>query len=185
MGAIIFSSVLLAALTAALPSPGQLRHVVHEKRSISGRWVPTDRVHPDAIIPLRIGLTQSDLHTGMDRLMDVSHPSSSNYGKFLSAEEVHELFKPAEDVVQQVKDWLLSAGIEESDIVHSDNKGWLAVDLPAHQAESLMQTKYTLYDHAGKGVTSMGCEEYSVPEHLSAHIGKAMMCRPSRGVGPN
>jgi tripeptidyl-peptidase-1 len=102
--------------------------------------------------------------------MDVSHPSSDNYGKFLSAEEVHDLFKPAADVVQQVKDWLLAEGVDESSMVHSDNKGWLAVDLPAHQVERFFNTEYYLHEHPEKGLTSVGCEEYSVPEHLSQHI---------------
>ena len=77
-------------------------HVVHEKRSVS-LTDKRQRVDGDAIIPVRIGLRQSNLHTGYDRLMDVSHPSSKNYGKHLSKEEVHSIFAPADETVDVVK----------------------------------------------------------------------------------
>jgi tripeptidyl-peptidase-1 len=71
-------------------------YVLHEKRSIS---LPhkRQRVDGDAIVPIRIGLRQSNLHTGYERLMDVSHPTSKNYGKHLSKEEVHSIFAPADE----------------------------------------------------------------------------------------
>jgi len=35
------------------------------------------------ILPMRIGLTQSGLEEGHDWLMDVAHPESANYGKYV------------------------------------------------------------------------------------------------------
>lgn len=54
--------------------------VVHERRAVID---PTkgDRVPGDAVIPVRIGLKQSNLEDGYDAVMDVSDPASSNYGK--------------------------------------------------------------------------------------------------------
>ena len=78
--------------------------------------------------------------------MDVSHPSSKNYGKHLSKEEVHALFAPAEETLEVVKNWLLGSGLfNEGDIIEYENKGWLAVDMPAGHAESLFGTAY--YEH--------------------------------------
>ncbi|TVY14727.1 Aorsin [Lachnellula arida] len=146
-------------------------HVVHEKRSVSLPHVhKRRRVDSDAIIPVRIGLRQSNLHTGYDRLMEVSHPSSVNYGKHLSKEEVHSLFAPDDETTHIVKNWLLRSNlIQKHDIIHYENKSWLAVDMPAKHAETLFGTKY--YEHETKrGELRIGCDQYHLPRHISNHV---------------
>ncbi|TVY38071.1 Aorsin [Lachnellula occidentalis] len=144
-------------------------HIVHEKRSVSHPH-KRRRVNSDAIIPVRIGLRQSNLHTGYDRLIEVSHPGSVNYGKHLSREEVHSLFAPADETIEIVKNWLLRSNlIQEHDITHYENKGWLAVDMPAKRAETLFGTKY--YEHETKnGELRIGCDQYHLPRHISEHV---------------
>ena len=161
---LIASSALFAG---ALSIPTS--HVLHEKRSVA---LPhkRQRVESDAVVPVRIGLRQSNLDTGYERLMDVSHPSSENYGKHLSKEEVHSLFAPADETVEIVKNWLLSSGLfKENDIIHYENRGWLAVDMPAQYAESLFGTEY--YEHeTNNGEVRIGCDEYYLPAHVSSHV---------------
>lgn len=159
--------IQLAVLVASSLAFPTSNHVVHEKRD-RPLGNPRQRLDPEAIIPIRIALRQSNLHLGHDRLMDVSHPASPNFGKHLSAEEVHDLFAPAEASVNAVKDWLMSSGLGESDILHYENKGWLAIDVPASRAEELLNTKY--YEFQRSGSHRIGCDEYSVPAHLSEHI---------------
>lgn len=93
-----------------------------------------------------------------------------NYGKHLSKEEVHSIFAPDDETVEIVKNWLLSSGLfEEKDIIQYENKGWLAVDMPAKHAESLFGTEY--YEHdTGKGGVRVGCDEYYLPIHVSSHV---------------
>jgi tripeptidyl-peptidase-1 len=156
---------LLFARSLALPTRN---HVVHEKRD-APLGHPRQRLDPDAIIPIRIALRQSNLHIGHDRLMDVSHPSSPNYGKHLSAEEVHSLFAPAEASFNAVKNWLLDSGLDESDILHYENKGWLGLDIPASRAEDLLNTEYYEYEEKASS-HRIGCDVYSLPAHLSEHV---------------
>jgi len=151
----------------ALPSS---RYEVHETRAgpRSNKWKRGNRVDPDAIVPLRIGLAQTNLHTGYDRLMDVSHPSSPNYGKHLSPAEVHSLFAPTDETAALVKAWLVESGIDKSMILDYENKGWVGVDLPASEAEKLFRMQYHEHEHGGE--LRIGCDEYSVPSHLVRHI---------------
>jgi tripeptidyl-peptidase I len=101
--------------------------------------------------------------------MDISHPTSLNYGKHLTAQEVHDLFAPGEDSTSAVKAWLLDAGIDEANVLHYDNRGWLALDLPARHAEDLLKTEY--YEYAqDDGSHKIGCDQYSVPTNVSEHI---------------
>lgn len=160
LGVLLTSTALLASAFAA-------PNVLHEKRAvpIQGR---RGRVAPDAVIPVRIGLKQSNLESGYDRLMEVSHPSSPSYGMHMSPAEVHDMFAPAEETVKTIKDWLKTAGVEASKIVDYQNKGWLAVDVPAKDAERLFSTKY--YEHDTKEGVRIGCDDYSLPGHVSKHV---------------
>lgn len=88
-----------------------------------------------------------------------SYPSSPNFGKHWTQEQVHEMFAPSEKSVQAVRDWLVASGIEDDAIVNSEDKGWLAFDIPARQAEDLFQTVYHEHVHSTSGQLRVGCDE--------------------------
>lgn len=73
LSAMHFSNLLLVALatlTAALPS--QSKHVLHEKRDGPMRnWVKRSRANGASTIPVRIGLTQNNLHKADDLITEV------------------------------------------------------------------------------------------------------------------
>lgn len=65
--------VVVAAIAAlASAAPASIKHVLHEER----QFPPSDykkgaRIEGSAVLPLRIGLTQTNLENGYDHLMDV------------------------------------------------------------------------------------------------------------------
>lgn len=157
---------------SALPFGAETEYKLHEKRHqpTDGAWRQNRRVEPDAIIPLRIGLTQANLDAGHDRLMSVSDPSSSSFGKYLTASEVHDLFSPSAKAIAQVREWLISSGIDDGDVIHSENRGWFALEVPAVHVERLFRAELHEYEHDASGSLRLGCDEYHVPAHLSEHI---------------
>ncbi|KAK9776698.1 putative Peptidase S53 domain-containing protein [Seiridium cardinale] len=165
----------LLAAVVALPlcsaAPTTSSHVSHEQRRSQDRlWTRSNRVDSSAVLPMRIALTQSNLEKGPELLMEVSHPSSPKYGQYWSTSEVHDLFAPAEEAVKSVKGWIASFGIEPSRIAHSDSKGWLAFDASASEVEAMFDTQFYEYSLGDTGKVRIGCDEYSVPEHLLPHI---------------
>ena len=68
-------SVLLALVACvarldALAVPP--RHQIHERRDYTpARWTKRDRVESHKLLPMRIGLTQTNLEKGHGHLMDV------------------------------------------------------------------------------------------------------------------
>jgi tripeptidyl-peptidase-1 len=72
----------ISILSIATASPTS-RYVVHERREIgNSAWVPVEaKLNGRTIIPLSIDLTQRNLEKGHDFLMDISDPTSQNYGK--------------------------------------------------------------------------------------------------------
>ncbi|KIN05315.1 hypothetical protein OIDMADRAFT_51125 [Oidiodendron maius Zn] len=158
----------LASSVAAIPSSS---HVVHEKRetALSG-WVNLGRVDPTTNLVVRIGLSQSNLDQGHSYLMDVSHPGSANYGKFWTEDEITETFAPAAETVDNVRQWLSDAGIDDSSIIHTENKGWLVFAAKAQDVEDLLQTTYYKYSNTKTGQVVTACEQYHVPRNLQDHI---------------
>lgn len=180
------AAAAFASLATALPTSAN--HVVHEKRSGSSNWSPMQGAKPDGgiTLPVRIGLTESNLHRGDDILMEVSDPASDKYGKHLTAEEVRrysspardarlsceqiiELFAPAPESIDAVHGWLVSSGIESSRISLSRGRNWLNVNASVTEVEALLKTEYKVYEHS-TGQKHIACDEYSVPQEISEHI---------------
>lgn len=64
--------VAVASLIYAKPLQSGYTHVVHEKRETPSRaWVKRDPVAPHALLPMKIGLKQQNLHNGYEYLIDV------------------------------------------------------------------------------------------------------------------
>lgn len=89
-----------------------------------------------------------------------SPPTLAKYGKYYTLEEIHDIFAPADAVGEAVKEWLRGPGIEDSRIVHSDNKGWIAFYGSAEEAERLFKTEYYEHEHKANPNIRVGCDEW-------------------------
>ena len=165
-----FSSfTLLALLGSAVASPTST-HVIHEKRSFMPfGWWRHHKLQGHERIPVRIGLTQSNLDKGDGFLMELSHPESEKYGQHWSAKQVAETFAPSQESVDIVTDWLTSAGISPERLTRSQSLGWINFDASVDEAESLLKTKFHVYMHK-TGQPHIGCDGYSVPGHVRPHV---------------
>ena len=107
----LLSACLLAFGVTAVPAPAGT-HILHEKREAAPQqWKKRSRVEPSVVLPVRIGLTQSNLDKGASLLDELSMPASQKYGQHLSAEEVHKLFAPKQESVKAVNEWLQGSGM--------------------------------------------------------------------------
>ncbi|TVY83605.1 Tripeptidyl-peptidase sed1 [Lachnellula suecica] len=159
----------LAVEAAVVPFPAG--HVLHERRSYAPKaWAKRDRVDGSALLPVRIGMTQSNLDKGHDLLMEVSKHDSPKYGKHYSAEEVADIFAPSQSSVDAIREWLESAGIAAESISQSVNKQWMQFDASVFDLESLLQTKYHVYEHVETGKPTVACDEYHVPALIQEHV---------------
>ncbi|KAI1788899.1 subtilisin-like protein [Ganoderma leucocontextum] len=162
----------LALTSLAIAAPSRRSNLaVHERRAQEPRdWVLTRRLEPSAVLPMRFGLAQSNLHKVEEMLMSVAHPSSPNYGKHFSVKEVVDTFAPSRETIERVVDWLVGEGIDRERLKLSTSKGWIEVDATAEEAEALLDTEYHVYTHPDTGAQQIGCHSYSVPEGIREHI---------------
>ena len=65
-------AVAVAFVASSIAAPAPSTHALHEKRDAPpADWVKTARIEGSAILPMRIGLTQTNLDKGYDYLMEV------------------------------------------------------------------------------------------------------------------
>lgn len=163
--------VIVAFAVVSNGVPATFKHALHEKRDRpASNWIKTAKLEGSAILPMRIGLTQTNLEKGYDYLMEVSDPHSQRYGQHWSKEAVHDAFAPEEETIEAVREWLKNFGIRDSRVVHTDNKGWLAFDASVEEAEQLLLTEFYEHEHKYSEEIRVGCDQYHVPEHLQLHI---------------
>lgn len=157
---------LSAFVAAALAIP--VDHVVHEKRDV----VPFSKrsiLDSDEVIPVRIALKQTNLDKGMDLLMDVSDPDSTNYGNHYTQEQVQALFAPSEESADTVKRWLIKAGIPAKSISSPKSQGWIDFETTVSKLESVLHTNYNVF-HTRSGTEYLGTEQYHVPNDVTDHV---------------
>ena len=165
-----FSSfTLLALIGGAVASPAST-HVLHEKREhLPPGWWRHHKLPGHHRLPIRIGLTQSNLDKADDYLMQVSHPTSEKYAQHWTAKQVAETFAPSQATVDTVIGWLTSAGIAPERLSRSQSLGWINFDASVDEAESLLKTEFHVYMHMS-GEPHIGCNGYSVPAHVKQHV---------------
>lgn len=163
-------ALCVASLSLVTAAPATSSHVRHEKRDAhtTSRDIVA-RANGGMVLPVRIGMTQTNLDKGHDILMDISRHDSPNYSDHLSQEAIHDLFAPSQETVDALLDWLQTEGIDKKRISQSTNKQWLQFDAPVAELEKLVNAEYHIYEHQS-GKMHVGCEEYSVPAHLVDHI---------------
>ncbi|KAM7215665.1 alkaline serine protease [Rhypophila decipiens] len=147
-------------------------HALHERGlpHWGNTWEKTEKVPTGAMLPMRIGLRQSNVDVGHEMLMDRSTPGSPNFGNHLSAQQVIDLFAPPQDSVEVVIDWVVSAGIARERISQSTNKQWVQFDANVTEVEHLLLADYYIYEHRATGTRNIACDEYHIPHRIREHI---------------
>ncbi|KAM0485535.1 hypothetical protein ACHAPX_001523 [Trichoderma viride] len=162
---------LSTAVAIGLSSLAQGGLVVHEKRDqVPPEWTKVSRAVPDTAIELRIGLKQSNLEHAEDLANQISHPKSEKYGKYLTAQQVVDLFAAPQEVISETVQWLRQGGINSNRIKPTAGRNWLKFNTTVAVAEKLLDTTYYTYRNEEEGVEVVACESYSVPEDIQPNI---------------
>ncbi|KAF2161061.1 hypothetical protein M409DRAFT_69933 [Zasmidium cellare ATCC 36951] len=166
------SNLLLAigSFTAvqALPkSNTRSTYAVKERHIVPRSWTRVGSASKHETIHLQIGLKQQNEGQIEEHLLEISDPNHHRHGQHMSAEEIREIIQPSDETQELVRAWLEEHGISHG--VHSPSKDFIHVVLPIEKAEELLQTEYSIFEHAD-GSTISRAPEWSLPMHLHEHI---------------
>ena len=141
--------------------------VVFESVKAPLDWSVASTPTPSENLKLKIALKQQNVQVFEQKLLDMSNPSHSKYGKHLKRHEVKALLNPSKTTVHVVQDWLKKGGISRS--VHHDND-WIDFETTVHEANELLNTTFLWFKHKQQGTLSLRTLSYSVPEDVGLHI---------------
>lgn len=130
-------------------------------------WRQDGSVHSEATLKLSIGLKQNDIKGLEAKLLDISNPESDNYGKWLSKDELEKYTKPSAQAIEKVHQWLAAHDIAAG-AIGSSSPDWIDVTVPVSKAESMLNTRYSLFTKGRQTVP--GTLEYSLPRFLHDHV---------------
>lgn len=150
------------------PAPDFQAYAIKERHAIPRGWTAVSRAEASRSIMLQIGLKQHYQDKLEQHIIEVSNPSHTRYGQYLSADAVHELLAPSDDTIDLVKAWLLDHNIINP--ILSSTKDWISFTLPIGKAERLLQTEYSVFQNSKDGSILVRAPEWSLPQHLHQHI---------------
>ncbi|KAE9402286.1 hypothetical protein BT96DRAFT_918295 [Gymnopus androsaceus JB14] len=161
---------LACAYSFLVQASGLTPFVLHEKRAhIPYGWSHERKYDASAVLPLRFGLKQANIHKLEEYLYDIADPVSPNFGKHWTAGKVAETFAPSSESIKTVYEWLSGSGIAPERFKITSSKSWIELDATVEEAEKLMLTEYHVYKHKS-GQTHIACDEYHLPDHVAPHI---------------
>ncbi|GBE88831.1 Aorsin [Sparassis crispa] len=124
---LLVAPLIALGLSVAAASTSISPRIVHESRaSVPAGWRVLRRAEPSTILPLRIGLAQSNIDNIEAFLLDVSHPDSPNFGNHWSPQQVVDTFRPSAETVDTVRAWLLESGLEEKRVKLVKGGSWIS-----------------------------------------------------------
>ena len=143
---------------------------------IDGVTNPSQRIH------LLFAIKQQNIDLFLHRLDQISSPSSDDYGKWLSMEDINAMIAPANKSLMIVQNWLLThPQIDESMISSvTPNSDFIQVVTNVEVASQLLGCRYFDYSYSYSYsddierpiiVSRMSTDcDYHVPDYVSSHL---------------
>ncbi|KAI5892804.1 subtilisin-like protein [Schizophyllum commune H4-8] len=164
------AAVVATLVLSVLGTPSSRPHLrpFERRHTVPAGFTNHGAAAPETMLDMRIALAMADKDRLEATLLDVSTPSSPNYGKYLTLEEARALAGPSPDTVRAVGDWLRAEGI------HYDVGGaygdWLTFSIPVSKANQIFAASYQSFVHGHSDSTQVRTMQFSIPETLFEHI---------------
>jgi len=142
-----------------------------EKGVVGGCWVRGERVEAEELVQLRVAVKQSQ--SGLEALeaavMASSDPSSAQYGRQLTLQQVQELVTPPTHALQTVRQWLREAGVSSAQMRESSNGDFISGLVPSATISSLLGGMTLYHFECGGAVSTTIIRTREVPR-IPAHV---------------
>ena len=132
----------------------------------------------EQLLHASIALKIQNADLGVEALLRISDPTSPEYGRFLSAEDVAAVFKPTPNTISDVMEWLGQSGLDQSHVNISHGGDRLSLNLSVKEATRLLQTTFYHQIHRETGQEQITCQYYHIPEPLAGSIDYILAASP-------
>lgn len=156
----VFVAAVAAGVSALQLEPGTVVPSSWKIVENADKKLSTDKIE------LTFALKLSNKKELTEKLMSVSTPSSSDYGKLMTLAEVNEFTSPSQQSYDKLKTFLSSFGVDEVDY----SSGFVRAVVTVEVAEKMLSTRYNRYRHSISGNEALRCTEYHLPDDLAKDI---------------
>lgn len=160
-----FTSALRVLSLAAFVSTTVASSVFESVHQVPRGWTFVRNAYADESVKLRVSLKQQNVDDLYQKVMEVSTPDHSSYGKHYEGHELRSLLKPSEETSNVAISWLQDSNITAI----TDDGDYVLFSSSVETANKLLNTKFAWYTNAEnqKVIRSLS---YSVPGNVASHI---------------
>lgn len=160
---LIFLSIFASAWTVAAS-----RVWIEKHHEIPEGWRFVRPADPDKQVQFRVALAQPNIALFERTLYEVSTPGHPRYGAHLTRRQVKDLVRASDETIGIVRVWLQESGIREGATV--DDGEWISFNATVQEAEVLLNTTFSTYEHEESKSGVVRTLQYSVPAHVAEHV---------------
>eukprot|EP00474_Spongospora_subterranea_P008696 CRZ09154.1 hypothetical protein [Spongospora subterranea] len=141
---------------------------IHRQQNLAKHWSTYDQDHIDSSQSKKLIFAIKHPSTTLleERLQRVSDPFSTEYGDYLTQDELKDLTYNPEGYTT-VMEFLRQHNVEH--VEESANQDFLTVTVPIKKAESMLNAKYVKLVHSS-GKSSIVTNKYSLPYSVAKHV---------------
>ena len=181
-------SVLLLLVSSLTFSSSKLLYRLPNPTDETQRWRLGDPAPLDAYHQLILALHQNNLDVLDETFWAVSTPGSPRYGRYLTAQQVHDITALPSETTDAIIAWLLKAGVERDGIRYPIGTDAIRVNGTVSALNRAFSTRLHLWRHTEHGTRIAQYGESHVPDALAAAIdmvtGLSDFPLPIRHFGP-
>jgi tripeptidyl-peptidase-1 len=168
-------AVLVGVLSAVSAEKNMVRMEPSVNQFDSSRWIRETRMNTDDVYVNAVFVMKHDegrLAAFEKQLLDLSTPSSSNYGKWLKHDSIIQQIAPSEDSVKVITDYITSFGITNADVRVSRLRDMIHVKIPVKVANQMFNTEFAMFRSVveRRALLPRITSPYYLPEHIAAKV---------------
>jgi tripeptidyl-peptidase-1 len=134
-------------------------------------WHPGPEANKDILVDISIALTMKNTDKVAKELLDISDPSSSNYGKYWTSAKVSKSIRQSEKSYLEISRWIKNSGVNTSKVILSSDGGSVHFALNVRRAaQQLLDTAFHLFTNRDTHEQLVSNTNYRLPDSLSEHI---------------
>jgi subtilase family serine protease len=147
--------------------PGNRVFIEHEVKKVPQHWIPMPTVaHPNKMFNLIFAIKQRNTDKLTRIFESVSDPKSSNYGNYLTIDQITAIVEPAPETISTIVGWLATHGL--TDYTLSANRDMIFVDAPLQVASRMFDVQFQSFIHRRTGkIHTTTKEAYSAPAEVA------------------
>lgn len=132
------------------------------------KWLRRDKAQPDEVHSFRVALKQRNLDVLEKIMLDVSNPSSVNYGNHLTIDKILDIVAPTPEVEQQIVDFFTKNGAVNVE----SHRDVLVIRAAVKDVEKLFGAQLHHYVREDKENVMIvrSSNGYTLPEAIRTHV---------------